>query len=163
MTSSPRMTHPNTSPGDSAVDGLLAGTGAGLLMALYVGAVGRLSGQAWRDILAQFDPSPAPSPLTGVVAHLAVAGVYGLVFALAWRWLRRASPRVPGWLAGLAYGLLLWALATVLLRLPAAATPEGWLAGVAPVHLAVAHMLYGLALGWLLGRRGLAPEHGPLR
>jgi hypothetical protein len=161
MTSSPRVARPDIGPGDSAVDGLLAGTGAGLLMALYVGAVGRLSGQAWRDILAQFDPSPAPSPFTGVVAHLAVAGVHGLVFALAWHWLRRAAPRVPGWLAGLVYGPVLWLLAVVLLRLSPAATPEGWLAGVAPVHLAVAHLIYGLALGWLLGRRALVPEHSP--
>jgi hypothetical protein len=47
-------------------------------------------------------------------------------------------------------------VALLLLRLPAAATPEGWLVGVAPVHLAVAHWLFGLALGWLLGRRPAA-------
>ena len=133
MTSSPRVAQTSSSVGDSAVDGLLAGTSAGLVMALYVAVAGLLSGQSLAAILAQFDPSPAPTPFTGALAHLAVAGVYGVLFALAWRGLRRVLPRVPGWLAGLAYGLVLWALAALLLRLPASATPESWLAGVAPV------------------------------
>jgi hypothetical protein len=153
MTSSPQVAQPNLTLGDSAVDGLLAGTSAGVAMALYVAVAGLLAGQAWTDILAQFDPSPAPSPFTGALAHLAVAGVYGVIFALAWRWLRRVWRPGFGWLAGLLYGIALWGLALVLLRLPAATTPEGWLAGVAPLHLAVAHLLYGAALGGLLGRR----------
>ncbi len=153
MTSSPRAAPTNSSLGDSAVDGLLAGTLAGLLMAVYLTVVGMLDGQVWTTILAQFDPSPTPSALTGTLAHLAVSGVYGVFFGIAWRWLRRLWPRVPGWLLGLAYGLALWGVALLLLRLPAAATTAGWLAGAAPVHLALAHALYGLALGVLLGRR----------
>lgn len=156
MSSSPRTAYPNLTLGDSAVDGLLTGTGAGLLMALYLLMTGLLSGQPWPMILAQFDPSPTPTPLTGAVAHLAVAGVYGVIYAVAWRWLRRAWQRAPAWLAGLVYGAALWGLALVLMRLPASATPEGWLAGVAPMHLALAHLLYGAALGWLLGRRAHA-------
>ena len=154
MTITPGVISSKSSLGDSAVDGLLAGTMAGLLMAVYVAVVGLLSGQSLTAILAQFDPSPAPSAVTGALAHLAVSGVYGMGFALAWRWLRRLWPRIPGALLGLAYGLLVWCLAVLLLRLPAAATPEGWLAAVPPLHLAVAHLLYGLALGVLLARRG---------
>jgi hypothetical protein len=144
------------------VDGLLAGVGAGLLMAVYVTASGLLAGQPLTAVLAQFDPSPDPSPVTGVLAHLAVAGVYGVIFALGWTALRRLWPVGPGWLAGLVYGILLWGVALLLLRLPGGATPEGWLVGVAPLHLAVAHVLYGLVLGWLLGRRpaGLARGEG---
>ncbi len=158
MTSTPHAAHLNPTLGDSAVDGLLAGTSAGLLMGLYVLAVGVLSGQAWTALLAQFDPSPVPSPLTGVVAHLAVAGVYGVAYAVAWRWLRRLCPPGLGWLAGLAYGLLLWGPVSRLLRLPAGGISETWLAVVAPVHLVVAHLVYGAALGWLLGRREPAPH-----
>ena len=153
MTTSPRVAHSNSSLGDSAVDGLLAGAGAGLLMGLYVAAAGLLAGQGLGSILAQFDPSPTPSALTGVLAHLAMAGVYGIVFAVAWRWVRRLWRRGPAWLAGALYGGGLWALAQLLLALPAGQA-EGWLAGVSPVNLAVAHLVYGLTLGWLLGRRG---------
>ncbi len=153
MTSRQRAAHTTSSLGDSAVDGLLSGTSAGLLMAVYITVAGVLAGQVWTTILAQFDPSATPSALTGILAHLAVSGVYGVFFGMAWRWLGRLWPRVPSWLVGLAYGLVLWTVALLLLRLPAAATPAGWLAGVAPVHLALAHALYGLALGGLLGRR----------
>jgi hypothetical protein len=160
MTGSPRIAHTHVSFGDSAVDGLLAGAGAGLLMAVYLTAAGVVSGQSLAAILAQFDPSPDPSPATGALAHLAVAGVYGVIFALAWNGLRRIWPVGPGWLAGLVYGVLLWGVALLLLRLPGGATPESWLAGVAPIHLAVAHWLYGLVLGWLLGRRVTGVSRG---
>jgi hypothetical protein len=156
MTGSSHAIHSTPNLGDSAVDGLLAGTSAGLLMGLYVAATGLLAGQTLPGVLAQFDPSPNPSPFTGALAHLAVAGVYGVIFALGWNIVRRLWPGGPAWLAGLFYGILLWCVALLLLRLPAAATSESWLAAVAPVHLAVAHWLYGLALGWLLGRRPAA-------
>lgn len=152
MTSTPQMAHPKSTLGDSAVDGLLAGTGAGVLMALYVIVAGLLQGQSLASLMAQFDPSPSPSPFTGALAHLAVAGVYGALFAVLWRWLQKLWNRAPGWLAGAAYGLVLCTLALAVLRLPAA-RPEGWLAAIGPLHLAVAHLVYGLALGYVLGRR----------
>ena len=104
------------------------------------------------SLLAQFDPGPSPSPFTGALAHLAVAGVYGALFAVLWRWLRQLWKRAPGWLAGAVYGLALYALALLVLRLPAA-RPEGWLAAVGPLHLAIAHLTYGLGLGYLIDRR----------
>src|SRR3712207_3687285 len=67
MTTHPRAAQSNASRGDCEVYGLLAGASAGLLMGLYVAAAGLLAGQNLGGILAQFDPSPAPTPLTGML------------------------------------------------------------------------------------------------
>ncbi len=135
--------------GDAAVDGLLAGVAAGLVMAAYVLVVGLLAGRTWQAILAQFDPGLSPLPLTGALTHLAVAGVYGALFGVAWRALLRAWPRLPAMAAGLAFGLALWALAALV----TSSRPSGeWLRALPAVHLAVAHLLYGSLLGVTLQR-----------
>jgi hypothetical protein len=144
-----RSLKPTTSSaGEAAVDGMLAGIGAGLAMAVYLVGAGWLSGEAPGQMLARFDPSGGTSPLLGMLAHLAVAGIYGLVFALAWRALGRLWPRLPVVAAGLAYGVLLYGLAQGVL-LPWAGSA---LLAVAPLHLLAAHLVYGLVLG-LAGRR----------
>jgi hypothetical protein len=78
---------------------------------------------------------------------VAVSAIYGLIFAL----LQRAMPRT--WrvgalsvVAGIAYGLVLLALAQLVL-LPSSASP---LQALPPVVLAAGHVVYGLALGQLL-------------
>lgn len=135
---------PTRTWGDAAVDGLLAGVAAGAVMAIYVLAVGVLSGHTWQAVLSQFDPGLTPLPLTGGLTHLAVAGVYGALFGVAWRGLRRFVPRLPAWTAGLAYGLLLWVLAVLV----TSSRPAGeWLRALPPLHLLAAHLLYGAALG----------------
>jgi hypothetical protein len=135
--------------GDAAVDGLLAGAGAGVLMAAYLLGAGLLGGQDWRAILAQFDPGSQPQPLTGTLAHLAVAAIYGAAFGAALRLVRLVWPRLPAWLAGLVYGLALWLLAQLVMG---AQPGGGWLAGIAPLHFALAHLVYGLALGAIIRR-----------
>jgi hypothetical protein len=73
--------HTQSSWGDTAVDGLLAGVGAGALMAAFLLAAAGMAGQDWQSVLRQFDPGLTPAPLTGLVTHLAVSGVYGILFA----------------------------------------------------------------------------------
>src|SRR5690242_7556896 len=87
--------------GDAAVDGLLSGVAAGLLMAVFFLAAGALGGQGWAATLQQFDPGLTPTPLTGAVTHLAVSGVYGILFASLWRLMGRMWRRLPAGLAGL--------------------------------------------------------------
>jgi hypothetical protein len=136
--------------GDAAVDGLLAGVVAGLVMAAYVLVVGMLRGADWQTVLSQFDPGAAPRALNGALTHLAVAGVYGALFGLTWRAVARLVRRVPAWAAGLAYGLLLWGLAALI---TGSGATGGWLRDMPPLHFAVAHAIYGLALGVGAARR----------
>lgn len=135
--------------GDDAVDGLLRGTSAGVLMAAYVIVVGWLGGESVASTLGRFDPGHSGGALAGSLAHLATAAVYGALFGAAWHVLQPGRARLPGWLAGLAYSVLLLALANgVLLPWMASA-----LRGVPAVHFFVAHLLYGVTLGWQIGRR----------
>jgi hypothetical protein len=135
--------------GDAAVDGLLAGVVAGGLMAVYVLVVGLVGGTEWTAILAQFDPGTDPQPLTGALTHLAVAGVYGAIFGIVWRLTKQLWPRLPGWLAGLVFGLALWGLATAV---TASGAMGDWMNAMAPVHFLVAHGVYGLVIGVRVGR-----------
>lgn len=137
--------------GEMAVDGLLAGGAAGVAMALYLVLAGAtVPGLGPVEVLRRFDPGGGGSALTGALAHLAVAGVYGTLFGLGLslipaRW--RNQPRVIV-LAAVAYGLALWGIAITLI-LPTAAAP---LRDLPALHFAVAHVVYGVALGWLIRR-----------
>ena len=143
--------HTKSGWGDAAVDGLLSGVGAGLLMAALLLAAGWIGGRGWQTVLQQFDPGASPSALTGAVTHLAVSGVYGILFATLWRSLSKVWRRLPAWLAGAVYGLLLWLLAATVTA--ARANLGGsWLQGIPPAQLAAAHITYGLSLGWLMSR-----------
>ena len=149
MNDSRQLTHRETTLGDAAVDGLLAGGGAGVLMAAYLIVVGLAMGETVGGVLGRFDPGQGGAPLVGALAHLATAGVYGVVFGLLGRFVpRRWRGRVPGWLAGLVYGLALFTVALVLL--PAVASP---LQQISRLHFAVAHFIYGLTLGFLFHRK----------
>jgi len=132
--------------GNVAVDGLMSGVAAGLLMAAFLLAAGSLAGPGWEAVLRQFDPGSTPTPLTGAITHLAVSGVYGILFASLGRPLRRYWAGRPAWLAGLVYGLLLWLLAAAITAAPTG-QGGGWMQAIPPMPLAVAHLLYGLALG----------------
>jgi hypothetical protein len=132
--------------GDAAVHGLYSGVLAGIAMAAYLVLVGLLLGDSPAVVLGHFDPNASASPLTGTVLHLATAGVYGLLYGLAW-WLvfhRKPFSKLPGWLVGLAYGLLLYVIAEAIL-LPGASP----LRETVTIHFLLAHLLYGLVLGLL--------------
>lgn len=136
--------------GDAAVEGLLAGVGAGIAMAAWLLIAGVLTGDEPARTLARFDPATAASPLTGALIHLAVSAVYGLTFGVIHRLLGRgrlAGTAAGVWL-GLAYGLALLLLAQGLAGLDAGAG----LREIPSVHFGVAHLLYGAVVGWLVGR-----------
>lgn len=139
-----------TTVGDRAVDGLLYGIVGGVVMAIALVTGGLLAGESPATVLARFDPA-AQSALTGTLIHLAVAGVYGLLFGVVWFPIgRRLGLRQVSWLSGVLYGLLLLAVA-VLVVLPAS---DSALSEFPVVLFGVAHVLYGLTLGVLAGNRG---------
>jgi hypothetical protein len=153
MTRTQPILRKESSTGDAAVDGLCSGIVAGTAMGLYLVLIGLLIGQGPAVVLGRFDPAGGASPLTGALAHLAVSGVYGVLFGLAgyvaarWR-------RLPVWLAGLGYGLVLLFLAEALImRLPGTGSA---LRETPLVHLAAGHLLYGLTLGLLMDRQRAA-------
>ena len=138
--------------GDAAVDGLLGGLVAGIGMAGYLVGAGLVAGEGPGQVLGRFAPDAESAALTGGLMHLAVAGVYGMLFALGW-WLLVRWRGVPAWLVGLAYGVALLLVAEALI-LPSTGSP---LAQIPPVHFALAHGIYGLILGFLVGRNADQP------
>jgi hypothetical protein len=137
--------------GDTAVDGLIAGLVAGAAMALYLVLAGVLTRAGPLGILGLFDPGRVGNAVTGTLAHLAVSAIYGAIGALVLAGLRRLWPGLArlSWLAGLGYGLLLLGMAWWVM-LPAVDSP---LLQVTPIHFAIAHGVYGLVLGYWLGRK----------
>jgi hypothetical protein len=140
--------------GEAAVEGLFSGVQAGVLMAGVLVMTGLLRGRSPLAILEAFTPAPMnPSPLTGLLIHLAVSGIYGVIFAAIYYLVPRRFTRFsPGWaflVFGALYGLFLY-LAAVLLILPGRLTSLGQ---IALPDFALAHLLYGLALGGLFFRQ----------
>ena len=137
--------------GDAAVDGLIAGIGAGAVMAAVLVVAGLLGGDGPGVVLGRFDPGAAASPVTGGLMHLAVSGVYGALFGLGHRLISGLPPvsRLPGWLIGLAYGLLLWAVAQASLF----SSADSPLRELPALHFALAHAVFGLTLGLAMPRK----------
>jgi heme A synthase len=138
--------------GDAAIDGLLAGIVAGLVMILFLLVTRILSGGSLAEVIGRFDPSGANNLVTGALAHLAVSAIYGAIFGLLFIVLIRLRPTLRrfGWLAGLIYGLLLYAIA---LGAFSAGIDSGLADYSAPVLL-ISHALYGLVAGFVVGRKG---------
>jgi hypothetical protein len=139
--------------GDAAVDGLLAGVGAGIICVIYLVIVGLISGQTLAGVLGPFDPTQGQA-LAGGLVHLAVSGVYGVLFAVLYRWLDRGWlwARGRAWFFGLLYGLILLLVAEGALQTGI----DTAFADVPFVNTALFHLLYGLALGLFLGWKRLA-------
>ena len=135
--------------GDIAVDGLLAGIVAGFLMAVYLTLAGLIGGEGLEAAIMRFSPVQNNSILVAIISHLAVSGIYGVIFALLFSGLtgRQPAARRFGWLAGLIYGIFLMLLAKTLI-LPATDSP---LDQLSLVHLTIAHAIYGLTLGFSIG------------
>ena len=114
--------------------------------ALYIALAGLLQGigplAIWTRLGGALD-----SPVSGLLAHLAVSGVYGVVWGLLWRPVHNMVPRLPAWLVGLVYGLILLVVAQL-----AVAALNPLLMDIGLAHRAVAHLLYGLVLGLLTAR-----------
>jgi hypothetical protein len=128
------------SMGELAVEGLFAGIAAGLVMLLYLMVSGILSGEAASVMPGRFSIQVPPNPLQGALLHLAVSGIYGMLFGIIWRFV---GGRISCWLAAVLYALAIYLLAIFVL-LPGTGTP---LLEIAPLHFALAHLVYGLGLG----------------
>ena len=150
-TSNSTSSYKQKSIGDTAVDGLLAGIGAGLVMALFLLLIGLLNGDSATAVFGRFDPGTNKQWLTGFIVHLAVSSIYGILFGLLYLLVVRIRPSLFrfSWLIGLAYGLLLYAIAQTAL----ATGVDSGLAQFTAVILLLAHVIYGLVLGIILGRK----------
>jgi hypothetical protein len=138
-----------TTAGDTAVTGLFNGLLAGAAMVGYLVIALGISGESPADVLSRFgSANGATSPLTGAVSHLAMSAIYGIVFALIWRWIpQRSKSRRLALLGGLIYAAILFTIAELIL-LPAAGSP---LLNI-PLHFGIGHAIYGVTLG-LFARR----------
>jgi hypothetical protein len=128
--------------GDSAVSGLLNGLIGGAAMALVIALFSLLSGQGLAYLTYFSGETPVP-PLQGVLMHLGVSCTYGMIYGLLRHWTRLERLKLPRALAGLIYGLGLWALAVTLI-LPAA---NSLMLSLPWVVFFSAHAVYGLVLG----------------
>ena len=150
MSNSQPLIRARSSSGDAAVDGVLHGGGAGIVMAIYLIVIGMVTGAGLTATLSAFDLGQGTSPVRGALIHLAVAAIYGMLFSLIYRLLRRGRSigRSGNVVIGLAYSLLLW----LITQLAFAAGINVALSSLPAVHFAVAHLVYGATLGWLAGR-----------
>jgi hypothetical protein len=126
---------------DAALSGVFIGGLAGLPMAIYMAGVILMGGYF-------FYPGMAIS--TFFLAHLAISGVYGLLYSIGSNYLFVVLKGTPT--AGLAiilgafYASLLLAIA-ILFILPAGRTAQF---EVPLVHIGIAHFIYGLFLSLLV-------------
>lgn len=135
--------------GDRVVDGLLAGLVGGVVMAVYLFLVSLIGDQGPAVMFGRFALNGQGSAVTGLLLLLAIAAICGASFGfshslLGWLW-----PRwLPLWPVGIVYGLVLLLLARLIL------TPTSGVAlnEISTWRLALANGLYGLVLGWLVGR-----------
>lgn len=145
MTSTNSTTQTRASIGDAAARGLVSGLIAGIVMALYLILASLLAGAGPTELFSRFGAGHV-SPAAGFLSHLAVSAVYGALGGILLNAVRGRLP-APSWLLGLGYGLILYLFAQVLLR--GAASP---MLQIPALHLLAAHLVYGLAFGWLEGR-----------
>ena len=134
-----------------AVDGLIYGLISGAAMVLSLAALALLSGETPGAYLEHFSAAGLTSPLQGLLSHLAVSAIYGVIFgALGWPVLVRfSSSKMIGWLGGVVYAILLLILAQTAI-LPGTGSP---LAQLPIWQWALGHGVYGLVLGSLFARK----------
>lgn len=140
MTDDKTITRGQLSSGDRAVSGLLHGLLAGLPMAAALIVAAVAVGDGWQKAVSVFSPFGQDAPLQGLLLHLGVSAVYGMLFGLLQPLIPR---RLRGWAAGLGYGLLLFCVADYVL-LPKAHVP---MADLPAPALLLGHLIYGLVLG----------------
>ena len=138
------MKHTQRKAGDRAVDGLLPGIAAGVVMIGYLVLNGLMNGVRVSQMLANFSPA-GDSAFSGLLTHLAVSSVYGLLFSLL---VGRLDGRRVILAGGLLYGLVLFAVGNALL-IPIMMEA---LANFGSLALLVAHLLYGVTLGVIFMR-----------
>lgn len=134
-------------PSDTLINGLIGGILAGLGMLAWLLLAGLLARDAPLAVLERFMiPGQPPNMLSSIFIHLGVSAVYGGIFGLLLRMLPQAWRANSGrLLGGLAYGLLLYLLASTVL-LPGTSSP---LVEIHALTFASAHLVYGALLGAL--------------
>lgn len=133
---------PHSSIGDAAVSGLFGGLLGGLAMALVIILFSLFAGQGL-SYMGYFSTATPVPPLQGLLMHLAVSAIYGMLFSLILHGLKVDRLNLPGWLVGLVYALALWVLA-ITVMLPAA---HSLLLTLPWVVFFSGHVAYGLVLG----------------
>ena len=151
MDNSKSLMRAHRSVGDAAVDGLLNGLIAGSIMTIYIALIGVTMGTNLAAVLSAFDLGQGTSPVRGVLIHLAIAAIDGMIFSLIYRLIEQHRTVGQGGsvLIGLVYGLLLWSIAQVAIT----AGINDSLGSLPVVHLVVAHVIYGVTLGCMARRR----------
>jgi len=140
------VTNQPASAGDAAVSGLFNGLLAGIAMGFYLVFAGLVDGQGLTGYLAYFGLGKTQSPLAGLLLHLAISGIYGVIYGAVRHWVGLDHNHLlPRWLVGMVYGLLTWVLAVYLI-LPGIGSS---LVAIPTLHFILAHLVYGLALGFL--------------
>jgi uncharacterized membrane protein YagU involved in acid resistance len=138
--------------GDAAVEGLLNGIFAGAVMAALVLAIQVLGGVAPLTALGYFDAGGNASPLVGLFTHVAVSGIYGVIFSLLMLMVGRMFGARMNFEMGLAfgivYGALIFAMAEWII-LPRTNSP---LREMPVWAFGTAHLVYGIVLAWLSAR-----------
>ncbi len=149
-------TYKETRVGDEAVEGLLSGILAGLVMAGGVVVLEMLGGVPPLNVLGYFDATQGASPWLGLFTHVAVSGMYGVVFGmLALGLAKRFGTRMSFalWLgAGALYGMLIFGIAEWVI-LPRSDSP---LREMPLWSFALAHLFYGAVLAalWVRHKNG---------
>ncbi len=146
--------------------GIVAGVGGGVLMGIWLMLVTAAGGMGFlaplKLIAATFYGQNAMTgggvvALAGLVLHVIVSLVFGVIFAVL---IIRAAPAIgPSWGSAILYGAVTWALMTFvvlpvvdpLMRSTVATMPLAWFA---------AHILYGVGLAYtpILRRRYRLPH-----
>ena len=134
-----------------AVDGVIYGVVAGVAMFFSLIALATLSGDAPGVILARFSGGGITSPMVGLVGHLGVSAIYGVLFGIIfWPVLARySSGKTSGVLGGILYGGFLVLLAQIAI-LPGT---NSSLSQFPFWQWALGHGIYGLVLGGLFVRK----------
>ncbi len=133
-----------SSLGEAALDGLVNGLLAGVIMALYVLFAGRVVANNNWAYFGYLDFSHSGVPGNTLFTQMAVSAIYGAAFGMACQMIKPIRQSLlPRWLAGLVYGGALWMLVAGLI-LP---RDNFTLMPLAAVYLLFAYLVYGLILG----------------
>ena len=152
MAESGQLIGHKNSTGDAAVDGLFGGVLAGIGMAAYLVLASLMLEGGPGAMFSRFEPGQEAAPLNGLLVHLAVSGVYGVVFGIGYQAIagrkREARTARQAIVSGAVYGLALMLLAWLVL-LPGAGSA---LVEMPVAHFAIGHLIYGAILGVMLYR-----------
>lgn len=132
--------------GEVAVDGLLRGILAGIVMMALLIVLGWREGLVPSEVIEAFGTRTPSNVVNGLFSHIAISAIYGIL----WAFLLNAGLnklKAPRWLIGMGYGLLLYGITRLL-------GPLSGLAVLNPVSLAVANIVYGAVLGLVSRGRG---------